>query len=189
MKQNKSNQVATIAIFFAVMLVIHLLSSVIFNLLPFPIKPTLVHVPVIIASILYGPRIGATLGGLMGVISMVTNTIFFLPTSYLFTPFVPNGNFWSLVIAVVPRVLIGITPYFTYKMLKNKGGLLLAGAIGSMTNTVFVLGGIFILFSSVYNGDIQLMLAGIIGTNAIAEMVISAALTLTIVPSMLKLKK
>ena len=109
---------------------------------------------------------------------MVTNTIFFLPTSYLFTPFVPNGNFWSLVIAVVPRVLIGITPYFTYKMLKNKGGLLLAGA-----------GGIFILFSSVYNGDIQLMLAGIIGTNAIAEMVISAALTLTIVPSMLKLKK
>lgn len=188
MKKNKSNQLATIAIFFAVMLVIHLVTSVIFNLLPFPIKPTLVHIPVIIASILYGPRIGATLGGLMGLISLVTNTVILLPTSYLFTPFVENGNFWSLVIAVVPRILIGVTPYFVYKLLKNKIGLTLAGAVGSMTNTVFVLGGIFVLFSNVYNGNIQLMLAGIIGTNAIAEMIISAVLTLAIVPPLMKLK-
>ncbi|MBY5034566.1 ECF transporter S component [Streptococcus gallolyticus] len=189
MKNNKSSYVATVALFFATMLVIHFLTSIIFNILPFPIKPTLVHIPVIVASIVYGPRIGATLGGLMGIISVVTNTLVLLPTSYLFTPFVPNGNVWSLVIALVPRILIGITPHFTYKFLKNKSGLIVAGAVGSITNTIFVLGGIFVLFSSVYNGNIQLMLAGIIGTNAIAEMVISAILTLAIVPTMLKLKK
>lgn len=189
MKQIKSNQIATLAIFFAVMLVIHLSSSIIFNLLPFPIKPTLIHIPVIIASILCGPRIGAILGGLMGIISVLTNTIVLLPTSYLFTPFVPNGNFYSLIIAIVPRVLIGISPYLTYKVIKNKAGLFLAGAVGSMTNTIFVLGGIFILFSSVYHGNIQLMLAGIVGTNAIAEMLISATLTLVITSSMLKIKK
>ncbi|BBA92746.1 MULTISPECIES: ECF transporter S component [Streptococcus] len=188
MKNNKSNFVATIAIFFAVMLVVHLSSSIIFNLLPFPIKPTLIHIPVIIASILYGPRIGATLGGLMGMISVVTNTVILLPTSYLFTPFVPNGNILSLIIAIVPRILIGITPYFVHQFIKNKLGLLIAGAIGSMTNTVFVLGGIFVFFSSVYNANIQLMLAGIIGTNAIAEMVISSILALIIVPRILKLK-
>lgn len=189
MKNTKSTQIAPIAIFFATMLVVHILSSVIFNLLPFPIKPTIVHIPVIIASIVYGPRVGGILGGLMGVISIVHNTIVLLPTSYLFSPFVENGSIYSLIIAVVPRILIGITPYFVYKFMKNKAGLVLAGAIGSMTNTIFVLGGIFILFSAVFDGNIQLMLAGIFGTNAIAEMVISAFLTVSIVPVIEKLKK
>ena len=131
MKQNRSSHVATVAMFFAAMLVIHLLTSVLFNILPFPIKPTIVHIPVIIASILYGPRVGATLGGLMGVISVVTNTIVLLPTSYLFSPFVENGNLYSLMIAMIPRILIGITPYYVYKIMKNKAGLILAGAVGS----------------------------------------------------------
>ena len=69
----KQSNIAQIAIFFAIMLVIHLLSSVIFNLFPVPIKPTIVHIPVIIASILYGPKVGALLGALMGIISLVTN--------------------------------------------------------------------------------------------------------------------
>ena len=60
----KRSNIAPIAIFFATMLVIHFLSSLIFNLFPFPIKPTIVHIPVIIASIIYGPRVGVTLGRL-----------------------------------------------------------------------------------------------------------------------------
>ncbi|MCY7216820.1 ECF transporter S component [Streptococcus cristatus] len=185
----KQSSVAQIAIFFAIMLVLHLLSSVIFNLLPVPIKPTIIHIPVIIASIIYGPRIGAILGTLMGLISVVTNTLVLLPTSYLFSPFVPNGNLNSLMIAMIPRILIGITPYFVYKWMKNKPGLVLAGAVGSMTNTVFVLGGIFILFSAVYNGDIQAMLALVLSANSISEMVISAILTVAIVPALEKVKK
>ena len=39
--------------------------------------------------------------------------------------------------------------------MKNKTGLILAGALGSLTNTVFVLGGIFYLFGNVFNGNIQ----------------------------------
>lgn len=189
MRSSKSSNVAIIAMFFATMITIHLLSSVIFNVLPFPIKPTLVHIPVIIASILYGPRIGASLGALMGIISIVTNTLVLLPTSYLFSPFVENGNFYSLIIALIPRILIGVTPYFVYKWLRNRTGLVLAGAVGSMTNTVFVLGGIFILFSGVYDGNIKAMLASIIGSNALAEMGISAILTMAIVPALEKLKK
>lgn len=176
----KQSSIAQIAIFFAIMLVLHLLSSVIFNLLPVPIKPTIIHIPVIIASIIYGPRIGAVLGALMGIISVVTNTVVLLPTSYLFSPFVENGSINSLMIAMVPRILIGITPYFVYKWMKNKPGLVLAGAVGSMTNTIFVLGGIFILFSSVYNGDIRAMLALVLSANSISEMIISALLTVEI---------
>ena len=183
--QKKSSNIAIIAVFFAVMLVIHLLSSLIFNLWPVPIKPTIVHIPVIVASIVYGPRIGSALGGLMGIISL----IILLPTSYLFSPFVPHGNFNSLLIALVPRILIGIFPYYIYKLMQNRFGLLLAGAIGSATNTVFVLTGIFIFFSSVYGGNIQTMLATIISANSIIELITSALLTFLIVPKLLKLKK
>ena len=187
--QKKSSNIAIIAVFFAVMLVIHLLSSLIFNLWPVPIKPTIVHIPVIVASIVYGPRIGSALGGLMGIISLINNTIILLPTSYLLSPFVPHGNFNSLLIALVPRILIGIFPYYIYKLMQNRFGLLLAGAIGSATNTVFVLTGIFIFFSSVYGGNIQTMLATIISANSIIELIISALLTFLIVPKLLKLKK
>ena len=75
MKKNKAaTDVAIIAIFFAIMLVINFLTSLVFNLWPVPIKPTLVHVPVIIASIVYGPRIGAILGGLMGIMSVTVHS-------------------------------------------------------------------------------------------------------------------
>ena len=126
----KQSKIAQIAIFFAIMLVLHLLSSVIFNLLPVPIKPTIIHIPIIIASILYGPQVGMVLGFLMGCISVITNTIVLIPSSYLFSPFVPNGNLHSLIIAMVPRILIGLTPYLVYKVLHNKLGLAIAGAVG-----------------------------------------------------------
>ncbi|KXT87463.1 ECF transporter S component [Streptococcus oralis] len=186
---NKRSNIAPIALFFASMIVLHLLSSILFNLLPLPIKPTIVHIPVIIASIIYGPRVGVTLGFLMGLLSLTVNTVTILPTSYLFSPFVPNGNIYSAIIAIVPRVLIGLTPYLVYTLLKNRTGLIFAGAIGSLTNTVFVLGGIFFLFSNVYDGNIQKLLATVISTNSIAEVLISAILTVTIVPRLQTLKK
>lgn len=189
MKKNSANELAVIAIFFASMVVINYLSSILFQVLPVPIKPTIVHIPVIIASIVYGPRIGAILGGLMGLISVTHNTLILSPFSYLFSPFVENGSLSSLVIAIVPRILIGVTPYLLYRIWKGRPGLFVAGAIGSLTNTLFVLGGIFFLFQHVYAGDINALLAAVFSQNALAEMIISSFLTAAIVPSLLKVKK
>ena len=189
MNRSKASTIATISIFFAIMLLIHFISSMVFNIWPVPIKPTLVHIPVIVASIVYGPKTGSILGGLMGIISIITNTIVLLPTSYLFSPFVTNGNFYSIIIALVPRILIGVFPYFIYKMMQNKAGLILSGIIGSLTNTVFVLSGIFVFFATVFNGNIKALLTTIVSTNAIAEMVISALVVFAIVPTLTKLKK
>lgn len=189
MNRHKSSDISRVAIFFAIMLVIHFISSLVFNLWPVPIKPTLVHIPVIVASIIYGPRIGTILGGLMGVISVVTNTVVLLPTSYLFSPFVDQGNLASLMIAMVPRLLIGITPYYCYKFIHNKFGLALSGLVGSLTNTVFVLSGIFVFFSTVFGGNIKALLATIVSTNAIVEMIISALITFTLIPTLSKLNR
>lgn len=189
MKVNKARQTAIVAIFFAIMLIIQLLSNMVFSVWPIPIKPTLVQIPVIIAAILYGPKIGASLGILMGLMSLVTNSINILPTSYLFSPFVEQGNIFSLVIALISRLLIGILPYYTAKWFSGKLGLAISGIVGSLTNTVFVLLGIFIFFSDVYGGSIQALLGAVMSTNALAEMVISAILVTTMIPRLKRSKK
>lgn len=189
MKRNKSREVATLALFLTIMIVIEVVSQMIFANFILPIKPTITHIPIIIASVLYGPKLGAQLGGFMGVMSIIRNSIILSPMSYVFSPFVDNGNIYSVLIALLPRILIGIAPYFIYKWMQNKPGLVLAGLAGTLTNTIFVLSGIFIFFSSVYNGDIKLVLAGIISFNSIAELVISGLLTVAIVPVLQKVQK
>ncbi|HEP1801900.1 TPA: ECF transporter S component [Streptococcus suis] len=189
MKTNKSRDVATLAIFLTIMIVIEVVSQMIFANFILPIKPTITHIPIIIASILYGPRLGAQLGGFMGIMSIIRNSIILSPLSYVFSPFVENGNLFSVLIALVPRILIGITPYYIYKLWQNKAGLGLAGLTGTLTNTIFVLSGIFIFFGGVFKGDIKAVLAAIVSVNSIAEMVIATILTLAIVPVLQKVKK
>ena len=125
----------------------------------------------------------------MGLLSLTVNTITILPTSYLFSPFVPNGNIYSAIIAIVPRILIGLTPYLVYKLMKNKNWSDFSWCPWFTYHTVFVLGGIFYLFGNVFDGNIQKLLATVISTNSIAELVISAVLTLAIVPRLQTLKK
>ncbi|MDQ8767899.1 ECF transporter S component [Streptococcus ruminantium] len=188
MNKNKSKDVATLAIFLTIMIVIEIVSQLVFANFILPIKPTITHIPVIIASILYGPRLGAQLGGFMGIMSIIRNSIIISPLSYVFSPFVENGNLYSVLIALVPRILIGVIPYLAYKLLTNKTGLLVAGLAGTLTNTIFVLTGIFVFFSSVYGGDIKILLTSIVSFNSIAELTISGLLTLTIVPILQKVK-
>ena len=186
--RNKSRQVAQIALLLATMVVIEFVSQMIFAIFVFPIKPTLTMIPFIVASIIYGPKIGAGLGGFMGVMSIIRNTIVLLPTSYLFSPFAPNGSWRSLLIALIPRILIGVFPYFIYKIMTNKIGLILSGVIGSLTNTIFVFLGIYLLFSGVYTGNVQHLLALVFTNNAIAEMIISGIVILALIPALERIK-
>ncbi|WP_301356780.1 ECF transporter S component [Enterococcus spodopteracolus] len=134
-----------------------------------PINPTTMHIPVIVASIILGPRLGAFLGGTFGLISLIRST--FIPTalSFVFSPFIPvigtdQGSWKALIIALIPRILIGVVPYFVYKgiqrLTKNKVSplsLFLAGIAGSLTNTILVMNLIYFLFQQDY--------AQVLGTN------------------------
>ena len=150
---------------------------------------TLTHIPVIIASIVYGPKIGAYLGGFMGIMSIIRNTVIYTVSSYLFSPFVEGGTWASAVIAIVPRILIGIFPYFVYKLLQNRLGLTLSGVLGAFTNTFFVLLGIYFLIPNFYTAGGKTLMATIFTTNSIAEMIIAGLLTVSITPMLLRLKK
>ena len=89
------------------------------------INATTIHIPVIIASLYLGPKKGAFVGGVFGLTSLIRGTLIPQPSSFLFSPFVSfqmvgvPGIFESLFIALVPRILIGVVPYFLYKAMKK----------------------------------------------------------------------
>lgn len=190
MHKTKSQRTAILALLFAVMIVIEVLSQLIFQAFLLPIKPTITFIPVIVGSIIFGPRAGASLGLGMGVMSVIRNSIFIGTSSFLFSPLAPGGNMYSLIIAIVPRVLIGVVPYFVYKYVKfNRHlGTAIAGASGAITNTVFVLTGAFLLFPNFMNGDGERLLKAIISVLSLIEIVIATSLTSVIVPRLLHYK-
>ena len=84
MKKSKASDIAILAIFIAIMVVVQVLSQIVYSVWPLPIVPTLLHIPVIIGSIVLGARKGAFLGLVMGIISVINSTILTTPLSYVF---------------------------------------------------------------------------------------------------------
>ncbi|MBS1967771.1 MAG: ECF transporter S component [Chloroflexi bacterium SZAS-1] len=134
---------------------------------------TIMHIPAIIGAVLEGPIVGILAGGIFGVFSMIQG----------------GGFFANPLISVVPRLLIGLTSWLAYRSLKPVNGDLaaaVAGIVGTLTNTILVVGAI-ILFAF---GDVQQAAAQAGAPNltvgafvasiipqAIAEIVIAAVLT------------
>jgi uncharacterized membrane protein len=126
---------------------------------------TIIHVPVIIGSIVLGPKIGAILGALFGVASLLRATISPTPLSFAFSPLIPlpgtgHGSAWALVICFAPRILVGIVPYYVDKFLKgfHDGNekwrfvsTFVAGIAGALTNTLLVMNLIYLVFGDAYS--------------------------------------
>ncbi len=123
------------------------------------IKATTVHVPVIIGAILLGPLAGAILGATFGICSMLSNT--YAPTllSFAFSPFLSttglSGSLKALWISIGCRILIGVVSGWLWILLKKIKcprllGYGICGFIGSMTNTLAVMGSIYLLFAQQY---------------------------------------
>ena len=118
------------------------------------IKATILHVPVVIGSVVLGPKRGAGLGALFGLVSLWKNTMAPSLLSFAFSPFVPlpgsaRGSLWALVICFVPRILTGVAPWFVFrgasKLTRGRtwgrgAGYVLAGAAGAVVNTALVMG-------------------------------------------------
>lgn len=161
-------------------------------------RATIIHIPVIIGSLLLGPKKGAVLGGIFGLTSFINNTMNPTVTSFVFTPFYRlgeySGGIGSLIICFVPRILVGVVPFFVYRWIQkhskaqvSAAGLIAAGVTGSLTNTLLVMNLIFLFFRDAYasaNGVASSAVYGfilsIIGINGVPEAIVAAVLTLLI---------
>lgn len=178
-----------------------------FIMIPFlAIKATLVHIPVIVGGVLLGPGVGAVLGGVFGLCSILNNTLYPGPTSFVFSPFLAvsvygaAGFFKSLVLALLPRILVGVVAGLVAKGFRehplSKGRCFLAGIAGSLTNTILVMGGIYLLYGQVYAETIgqsyQLLLAyimGVVAVNGTCEALLAAVISMALVPILAKVVK
>ncbi len=166
------------------------------------VRATTIHIPVIIGGIVLGPMAGAILGGLFGLTSIVINTITPTVTSFVFSPFysvgATQGNGYSLLIALVPRILIGVVAGWVFRFVasfdKSKvGACIAAGLLGSMTNTVLVLGGIYVFFGEGYAAAKNIPLSGlftalmgIVSFNGVIEAVVAAIITVALAQPILR---
>ncbi len=173
------------------------------------IKATLIHVPVIIGSVILGPKKGGFLGFVFGCTSLINNTMNPSLLSFAFSPFYSvgevGGNFFSVIICFVPRILVGVVPYFVFvgirKLCKNKKGgewlaLPLAGIVGAVTNTLLVMHLIYFCFSEQFAAAKEIALSavynaivGIIFANGVPEAIVAAVLVTAIGKVLLGLDK
>lgn len=200
MQKKDLRRMVQIALLAAIMMV---MSVTPLGYIPLPfMKATIMHIPVIIGACLLGPRVGAGLGALFGLTSVVMATINPNITSFVFTPFYSfneqfHGSIWSIVVAMLPRILIGVVSGYVFilvkKVIKNDTvSLMLAGVSGAMTNTIGVMGLIYIFFGEQYaiagGKDPQLLLGiiiGIIANNGVMEAIIAAILTAAVCKAVL----
>lgn len=155
---------------------------------------TLIHIPVILGAILLGPKKGALLGFIFGLTSFMKSIMTPNLTSFVFNPFYSvgeiHGGFGSIIICFLPRILVGVIPYFVYQALyrilkQKKSGQYIslgaAGVAGSLTNTILVMGLIVVFFKDSYaqamgyaTEAIYGAVAAIVVTNGIPEAIIAA---------------
>ena len=199
-RAQRTRQVQSLAILAMFTAVIFLLTFTPLGLIDLPvIKATVLHVPVIIGSILLGPRKGAFLGGMFGLASLMKNTLVPNLSSFVFSPFIPvpgldRGSPWALFVCFVPRILVGVSPWLVYALFRHlpggrragvqTGAMALAGVVGAITNTALVMGLIGVVFTDAYAAaqgipveTVAGFILGIVAANGIPEAVVAAVVS------------
>ncbi len=253
MRNTKTNELVLTGLFTAIIII---MAFTPLGYIPLGIiNATIIHIPVILGALFCGPKKGAFLGFVFGFTSCLKATIAGgTLSSFVFSPVLAasmvgtSGIFKSLFIAFVPRILVGVVPYFVYigikKLLasekKNLCGTVLnavmavflafgiyafigrlvekmstsacagigiavgvvvfaviefvlvkkgvrvipfvyAGVTGAMTNTILVMGGIFVLYKNAYADAIGVagnavlgIIGGVISFNGVIEAIVAA---------------
>ena len=169
------------------------------------IKATTVHIPVIIGAVLFGPLAGAILGGVFGICSLISNTMAPTLLSFAFSPFLSTtgipGVLKALWISIGCRILIGVVAGWLWILLEKFHtnqtiSLPVVGFVGSMVNTIAVLGSIYLLFAQQYAEAKEVavtavwgLVMGTVTASGIPEAIAAAILVLALGKVLLKFTK
>ena len=124
---------------------------------------TIMHVPAILGGALEGPVVGTIVGGIFGIFSFIQAEV----------PF-----FRDPLVSILPRLFIGVVAWAVFAAIRNRSldvASAVAGVLGSLTNTVGVLG------MAVLLGYLPLAAVVPIIPQAIAEAILAAVVTVVVV--------
>ena len=182
------------------MTVISVLSaiSIVLSMIPFvgyiplgPVKATIMHVPVIVGAVIEGPVVGAAVGLIFGLTSLFK----------AFTePTITSFCFMNPIISVLPRILIGVVAYYVYRLIykickKVYVSGFVAGIVGSLTNTIGVMGLIYVIYADKYMqaigqaGNAGKYILLICATNGIPEAIVAGILVAAVAVVMIRKSK
>ncbi|MCI6736768.1 MAG: ECF transporter S component [Intestinibacter sp.] len=182
------------------MAVISVLSaiSIVLSMIPFvgyiklgPVDATIMHVPVIIGAVVEGPLVGAAVGLIFGLTSLFK----------AFTePSITSFCFMNPIISVLPRILIGVVSYYVYKLIYKISKRVylsgfVAGVLGSLTNTIGVMGLIYVIYADKYMqaigqaGNAGKYILLICATNGIPEAIVAGILVAAVAVVMIRKSK
>ena len=204
--RNKTKDLVMLSLFSALIIVLATVPGI--GYIPLGvINATTMHIPVIIGSILLGPKKGAFLGGIFGLTSFLKATFTPNLTSFVFTPFYSlspeyHGNMWSILICFLPRILVGIVPYYINYIITKKNtkkenilSLSIASFLGSMTNTLLVMNMIYIFFGKSYgaasgvSGGIYAAISAVIITCGIPEAIVASIISTVLCKALIPLTR
>ncbi|KRL67171.1 integral membrane protein [Companilactobacillus versmoldensis DSM 14857 = KCTC 3814] len=158
------------------------------------VNVTIIHVTVIVAAIVLGPTDGAIVGLVWGI-----GTILRALTSP--TSIIDTTVFTNPVVAVIPRVLVGLFAGWIYLWFKKHTqkkliGMGISAAIGSITNTVLVLVLMRLMYASTLSqayaaqtSALNAILLGIVGINGVPELIAAVIIAPAISTAILKTNK
>lgn len=169
------------------------------------VKATTVHIPVIIGAILLGPTAGAILGFVFGMCSLISNTMAPTLLSFAFSPFMSTtgilGAIKAIWISVGCRILIGVVAGWVWILLKKIklnqiASLAMTGFVGSMVNTITVMGSIYFLFAKQYAEAKEVavtavwgLVMGTVTASGIPEAIAAAVLVAIVTKVLLRIRK
>ncbi|MDQ0359937.1 ECF transporter S component [Breznakia pachnodae] len=195
MKKTNMKRFTLFALFLAIEVAVSVIPFLGFIPLGF-INATTLHIPVIVAAVVLGKKEGAAIGFVFGLISLIKHTMEPSLSSFIFSPFVTvgetSGNFASILIAIVPRTLIGFVSGLIFENLKKRKindvvSVSISAVAGSLTNTILVMGGIYIFFGGAYAATVGIayealvgFIMGIVTTSGIIEAIVAAIIAVAI---------
>ncbi|MCL5458261.1 ECF transporter S component [Loigolactobacillus coryniformis] len=194
MQKNKAYRISILAMFVAIIIIQNFVP--LFGYIPLGLLDlTTIHITVIIAAIILGPKDGALVGGAWGLITFIR--AFTSPTSPL-APLV----FTNPVVSIVPRILIGLVAGWLFiwlqRKIKRTPAMMLAALVGALVNTILVLGLIYLFYrtpavAQAYGTADVSRLGGlllvVVATNGIPEVILAAVVAPLICTPLLRFRK
>lgn len=194
MQKNKAYRISILAMFVAIIIIQNFVP--LFGYIPLGLLDlTTIHITVIIAAIILGPKDGALVGGVWGLITFIR--AFTSPTSPL-APLV----FTNPVVSIVPRILIGLVAGWLFiwlqRRIKRTPAMMLAALVGALVNTILVLGLIYLFYrtpavAQAYGTADVSRLGGlllvVVATNGIPEAILAAVVAPLICTPLLRFRK
>lgn len=189
---NKTKELVRISLFSAIIILqswVPFLGNITIPL--YPLAITFIHVTVIVATLYLGTKAGVIVGGVWGVNSLIR--AFVLPTSPMYL-YVFNSPFVAILPRILMPLIIGLISHQVLKKLTTlRMNAVISGVLGSLLNTVLVLGSIVIFrrneYLSIQDASMDTLwniLGGIVLANGVPEMILAGILTPIILIALVK---